>query len=1051
MSGSLEAPETRPVHWNHREGGTVRAAEPQLLCCHTHTHTEEEPGRTPPFIISPRSAAWTSRVPLRARAEARDYTASCCRSAAVNTRTHRRERERERERERWGSAWRGEEEPVCRCFIPRCGCRETEGERGGPPPHNSAAPPPTGRVLPGSSLVGQPPPSVRSTMTQEGQALPSPTPPENPAEPSTASTLDPSTETQHQAEQDKLGAAVKDEIEEGKEEEDIREGEEEAQGENRGEGEGKEEVKDEGGEGELTEERVEGRTGEEDQQTDGGAEGEREGAREEGCINVEVSSTGEEAKNEAEGMNEEEKGKENEEMQPSAEEEATHPQQAGWLANGIGGNEDVDEAGEEDKGEDDGEVHTHLDTFSSNFETTVEQADTEVEEEEEEVQKEGDGRENQDSFSSVFEQIVEQVDVQEEEEEEEERELEEEREKGRVDNKDGFSSTFERIVESALLRGGTCYSSLDSLDVLSLTDETDSCVSFEAPLTPLIQQRALLQGPEPLELELETVQEQEGAEAGPDAPGGDPMAAESDVRGAGASGVGGSPLRTTIPGSRSEFVLSQPGRWAIPNGYHTDSQGAMEGAMTNSVSDANLTDVLSDSEECDLGSLERGSTDTLANGCRADCEAAKRLAKRLYHLEGFKRCDVARHLGKNNDFSQLVASEYLSFFDFSGLSLDRALRNFLKAFPLMGETQERERVLVHFSRRFCQCNPQTPTSEDGAHTLTCALMLLNTDLHGHNIGKKMSCQQFISNLDGLNNGKDFPKDLLKVLYNSIKNEKLEWAVEEEELRKSLSELVEEQCEGGSKRVARVTDGTNPFIAIPILLNAVTYKHGVLTRKSHADMDGKRTPRGRRGWKKFYAVLKGMILYLQKDEYKPDADISEVDLKNAVRIHHALATRATDYSKRANVLKLKTSDWRVFLLQAPSVLRSGFPPAAIGSMKKFCRPILPSSSTRLNQEDQLLSHESKLKQMSLELEEHRKNLPSADPKSRDWEEYRLKEHYLTYEKTRYETYISLLQAKIRAETDDLEKIEASVMGGLIMEGGLAGRECHLRCSYYVRSP
>lgn len=68
-----------------------------------------------------------------------------------------------------------------------------------------------------------------------------------------------------------------------------------------------------------------------------------------------------------------------------------------------------------------------------------------------------------------------------------------------------------------------------------------------------------------------------------------------------------------------------------------------------SSSDANLTDVLSDSEDCDLGSLERlerGSTDTLANGCRADCEAAKRLAKRLYHLEGFKRCDVARHLGK---------------------------------------------------------------------------------------------------------------------------------------------------------------------------------------------------------------------------------------------------------------------------------------------------------------------------------------------------------------------------------------------------------------------
>lgn len=33
----------------------------------------------------------------------------------------------------------------------------------------------------------------------------------------------------------------------------------------------------------------------------------------------------------------------------------------------------------------------------------------------------------------------------------------------------------------------------------------------------------------------------------------------------------------------------------------------------------------------------------------------------------------------------------------------------------MGETQERERILVHFSRRFCHCNPQTPTFEGQGH------------------------------------------------------------------------------------------------------------------------------------------------------------------------------------------------------------------------------------------------------------------------------------------------------------------------------------------------
>ncbi|CAB1312000.1 unnamed protein product, partial [Coregonus sp. 'balchen'] len=149
--------------------------------------------------------------------------------------------------------------------------------------------------------------------------------------------------------------------------------------------------------------------------------------------------------------------------------------------------------------------------------------------------------------------------------------------------------------------------------------------------------------------------------------------------------------------------------------------------------------------------LGLGSSDTLTNGNRADGEAAKRLAKRLFTLDGFRKSAVARHLSKNNDFSRKVAEEYLHFFNFTGLTVDQALRAFLKQFALMGETQERERVLSHFSRRYLHCNPKLIPSEDGVHTLTCALMLLNTDLHGH----------FIDNLEGLNEGQDFPKDLLK--------------------------------------------------------------------------------------------------------------------------------------------------------------------------------------------------------------------------------------------------------------------------------------------------
>ena len=43
-----------------------------------------------------------------------------------------------------------------------------------------------------------------------------------------------------------------------------------------------------------------------------------------------------------------------------------------------------------------------------------------------------------------------------------------------------------------------------------------------------------------------------------------------------------------------------------------------------------------------------GSDDAMANGLKPDLQAAKRLAKRLYNLDGFKKSDVARHLSKKS-------------------------------------------------------------------------------------------------------------------------------------------------------------------------------------------------------------------------------------------------------------------------------------------------------------------------------------------------------------------------------------------------------------------
>ena len=128
---------------------------------------------------------------------------------------------------------------------------------------------------------------------------------------------------------------------------------------------------------------------------------------------------------------------------------------------------------------------------------------------------------------------------------------------------------------------------------------------------------------------------------------------------------------------------------------------------------------------------------------------------------------------------------------------------------MTGETQERERVLLHFSKRYLESNPEVLITEeniagwfrsqDSVHTLTCAIMLLNTDLHGENLlQRRMTCNEFIENLSELNDGGDFPWDLLRNIYYAIKQEPIPWAAASDEDLGTLipAELVQQSpCAG----------------------------------------------------------------------------------------------------------------------------------------------------------------------------------------------------------------------------------------------------------------
>lgn len=443
---------------------------------------------------------------------------------------------------------------------------------------------------------------------------------------------------------------------------------------------------------------------------------------------------------------------------------------------------------------------------------------------------------------------------------------------------------------------------------------------------------------------------------------------------------------------------------------------------------------------------------------QVDVPSAVRLAKRLFHLDGFKRTDVSRHLGKNNEFSQVVADEYVRYFDFSGgQGLDVALRRFLSNFCLTGETQERERVLLHFSRRYLECNPsfvqelprQLYRSLDAVHTLTCAIMLLNTDLHGDQVTsqRKMTCNEFIENLSELNDGQDFPRDLLKSVYYAVKHEPIPWTTTSsgdnnvnvgdlEDVNHLVAAvakqplLKEEQNKNGNTNTStNTTDvtigkgGVNPFLNLPDPSTSVDYKKGYVMRKCCMDSNGKKTKLGKRSWKMFFVCLRDMVLYCFKDE----KSVNSNDLGAAVRIHHGLAVRASDYHKKQFVFRLYTADQAQYLFQtsdekelltwidAINYVVATFsapqlPAPCSSSAARFQRPLMPSSKSGLNPQQQLNEHEKQLMLLKRDIEQHLQNPPPRNAKGAVIQNYKDKQEFLGFEIMRYDTYSLTLRTK-----------------------------------------
>lgn len=142
------------------------------------------------------------------------------------------------------------------------------------------------------------------------------------------------------------------------------------------------------------------------------------------------------------------------------------------------------------------------------------------------------------------------------------------------------------------------------------------------------------------------------------------------------------------------------------------------------------------------------STTSLDDLPADDEERAHQLAREFYqgdaaHVSTDK---VAIFLGGPKAVNTATLRHYMQHFDMRGSKLDQAFRDLCAKLHLKAESQEIDRIIEGFSARYYDCNPNTVFGNPGVvHTVTAAMLMLNTDLHIAELQKHMSRADFVRN------------------------------------------------------------------------------------------------------------------------------------------------------------------------------------------------------------------------------------------------------------------------------------------------------------------
>ncbi|CAE6521715.1 unnamed protein product [Rhizoctonia solani] len=129
---------------------------------------------------------------------------------------------------------------------------------------------------------------------------------------------------------------------------------------------------------------------------------------------------------------------------------------------------------------------------------------------------------------------------------------------------------------------------------------------------------------------------------------------------------------------------------------------------------------------------------------RVESDTPEIFLRRL--LETVSKNEIAGAIASKNDpFHSAALALYMERFNFVLDPLDIALRRLLMDLCLPKETQQIDRVMEAFAKRYTDCNPGLFASEDQAYVLAFSLMMLHTDAFNKSNKNKMTKADYVKN------------------------------------------------------------------------------------------------------------------------------------------------------------------------------------------------------------------------------------------------------------------------------------------------------------------